>query len=345
MNVRLHKYELIFRFPAGTSRGVLKTKPAWLLLFSDENKTGIGEISRLPGLSYDDHPEFETKLLALITDFNRTGYQPNLTQQLAAWPSIQFAFETGMADLHATSHIYTDNRFTRGLDGIPINGLIWMGERDWMLQQIDDKLNAGFRCLKMKIGAIGIETELDILTSIRKRYSAGSLELRVDANGAFNKNTVMPVLDRLAGLSIHSIEQPVKAGQPELMQKICQNTPVPVALDEELIGVTDPSEKNELLSYVSPQYIILKPGLLGGFRACEDWMKRADCQNIKYWITSSLESNIGLNAIAQWTSTLGITMHQGLGTGSLYENNFNSPLHIQEDKLWFDPARKFSIKI
>ncbi|MFC0876150.1 o-succinylbenzoate synthase [Saccharicrinis sp. FJH2] len=345
MKVRLHKHTLVFRFPAGTSRGVLKTKPAWLLLFTYGNKKGIGEISRLPGLSFDENSEFENRLYRVIENINSGKDLNSILNDLIYWPSIHFAVETGLKDLRSEHHTFVDNWFTQGKDGIPINGLIWMGDKAWMTRQIDNKLSKGFNCLKMKIGAIDINTELNILKNIRKRYSADKLELRVDANGAFSEKNVMLILDKLAGLKIHSIEQPVKSGQPELMQKICANTPVPVALDEELIGIFDFEQQQELLSYVSPQYIILKPGLQGGFEICETWMNIADHLNIKYWVTSSLESNIGLNAIAQWTSTLGIRIHQGLGTGSLYENNFESPLYIRNDKLWFNPDHVFSLNI
>lgn len=345
MKVRLIKHELVFRFPAGTSRGVLKTKPAWFLLFEDKNNTGTGEISRLPGLSFDDKPEFEEKLNSVIRDFNKEKPVYQILDTLIKWPSLHFAVETGLLDLNSENHIHVRNSFTRGETGIPINGLIWMGDKNWMTRQIDEKLDKGFRCLKMKIGAIDIQTELDILSAIRQRYNSKDLELRVDANGAFKEENVMPILNKLAQLNIHSIEQPVKAGQAELMGRICAKTPLPVALDEELIGVFDRNIQEELLTFISPQYIILKPGLLGGFEMCDTWMNIADSLGTDYWITSSLESNIGLSAIAQWTSALNITMHQGLGTGSLYENNFISPLLIKNDKLWFDPDQSPQITL
>lgn len=343
MKVDLKKYELKFKFAAGTSRGILRTKPAWFLLFHSKNKTGIGEISRLPGLSFDDSSDFECKLNHIIADLNAGIDGEDLSNKTNTLPSIHFAIETALMDLKAHNHIYHNNDFTKGKTGIPINGLIWMGKKDEMLQQIDEKLNSGFMCLKMKIGAIDINTELEILKSIRKRYSVNELELRVDANGAFKRNDIMPVLDVLAKLNIHSIEQPIETNQREDMQNICLNSPIPVALDEELIGIFSYEKQIELLSFIKPQYIIVKPGLLGGFSMSQQWIDAARSLNIGFWITSSLESNVGLNAIAQWTSTLNTSMYQGLGTGSLYTNNIPSPLFINKDKLWFNPDNFFEI--
>lgn len=341
MKIELFKYDLIFNFPAGTSRGVLKSKPAWFIQLKSANKKGIGEIPRLPGLSFDDTNDFERKLNHIIADINSGKALNRLMENTYKLPSIHFALETAIMDLNATKHIYFNNDFTDGKAGIPINGLIWMGDKTWMQSQIDKRLESGFRCLKMKIGALDIDTELDVITSIRKRYASKDLELRVDANGAFTPKNIMSVLNKLEKLKVHSIEQPIAAGQIDAMRKICANSPIPVCLDEELIGVFSKNEQIELLSYTAPQYIILKPGLLGGFSMCEQWIDLANKAQIKYWVTSSLESNIGLNAIAQWTSTLGINMPQGLGTGSLYTNNIPSPLYIQKDQLWFNPSDTF----
>ena len=341
MYVKLIKHNLKFIRPAGTSRGTLLNKPAWYLLFNENNKAGYGEISRLPGLSFDDNELFEPKLMDVIKDINAGTSIGQILNDLKAWPSIRFAVQTGIKDLNTVKGKHYETDFSKGVNGIPINGLIWMGDKDFILAQINEKLVKGFKCLKMKIGALNFKTELAILKSIRKNYSQSDLELRVDANGAFNSKNVYSVLKDLHKLKIHSIEQPIKAGQYDQMKDICKNTDIPIALDEELIGIYDFDNKMELLKNIQPQYIILKPGLLGGTDLSDEWIKIAEKLNIGYWITSALESNIGLNAISQWTATKLIGMHQGLGTGSLYSNNIKSPLEIRGEKLFYDPNKKF----
>jgi len=331
------KHTFIFKTPGGTSRGVLHKKDSWFISVwddSDPDKKGTGECSIIKGLSYDDRPGYEQKLKEVIEEINSTGKV--FFAGLEEYPSIFFGLETAMTDLHAGGDkILFPSEFTEGEDSIPINGLIWMGTPEYMWQQIEEKVLSGFNCIKLKIGAIDFETELSILKKMRKVYGS-DIELRVDANGAFSSDDVWYKLDELAKLNIHSIEQPVKAGQQELMQEICENSPLPVALDEELIGVIDEEEKAELIEFIKPQFLILKPSLLGGFEMCEEWIEIAEENEAGWWVTSALEGNIGLNAIAQWTYELENDMPQGLGTGQVFTNNIKSPLKIKDGVLWYD---------
>lgn len=331
----LHPHQLVFSHPGGTSRGVLSTKMSYYLHIWDDAApeiTGRGECSILPGLSPDDRPQLEEKLQwccqnidALIPDFHH---------QLLEWPAIRFALEMALADLHHGGRgIYYPSDFTNGLQDIPINGLIWMGDAHEMGRRIEEKLEQGFNCLKLKIGALDFDSEIQLIQSLRKRFSARTLELRVDANGAFSPKEAPKVLDQLARLAIHSIEQPIKAGQWRPMAQLCATTPLPIALDEELIGLTDESRQTEILTTIRPQYLILKPSLTGGFQASERWIKHAEAVNAGWWITSALEANIGLNAIAQWTATLHNPMPQGLGTGQVFANNVDSPLMVEHGHL------------
>jgi o-succinylbenzoate synthase len=338
MQARIVKHTLKFKVPAGTSRGVMLEKPAWILILEQNGVQGIGEISRLPGLSYDDNSTFDDAAETLLDMLNRNVKTDDIFDWLTHYPSLRFALETALLHMQSKGFIYFRNAFTEGTEGIPINGLIWMGEPEIMLKQIDAKLQAGFTCLKLKIGSLQTELELNLMKHIRNTFSAQQLQIRVDANGAFAKDNVFGVLQSLSKLQIHSIEQPVAPRQFNLMADVCRNSPVPVALDEELIGITRTDDMEQLLTLLNPAYLILKPGLLGGFTPCEKWIELCSRKNTGWWITSALESNIGLNAIAQWTSTLNSTMYQGLGTGSLYETNWPLPLEIRGEKLWFNPA-------
>ncbi len=336
-------YTLKFRTPGGTSRGVLTEKPSWFISLWDEQRPdikGIGECSVLPKLSPDDRPDIEAKLEEVCQnpDQLKTGFHA----ALADWPAIRFALETALLDLrNGGKQVLFPGPFSIGIKGIPINGLIWMGTPDEMKQQIEEKLKAGFHCLKMKIGAINFEQEYNILKSLRSSFSANDLELRVDANGAFSASETPSVLEQLAELKIHSIEQPIKAGQWHEMARICENTPLPVALDEELIGINVPAQKELLIQTIRPQYIILKPSLTGGFLASEEWIAAAEKNGTGWWVTSALESNVGLNAIAQWTATLNNPMPQGLGTGQVFSNNTESSLTIRNGELWMEkPIKK-----
>lgn len=337
MKIRIKKHQLIFKRPAGTSRGILKTKDTWYVqLVNEQNaKSGMGEINMFRGLSIDDKPDFESVLQEVVS--NPDFYIENLHDSLIDYPSIRFGLETALKDLHSeTPYMLFENDFSKGTIGIPINGLIWMGDIGFMKSQIKQKISDGFRCLKMKIGALNFEEEFRVLSKIREEFNARELELRVDANGAFSCDEAINKLERLAKLELHSIEQPIKQGSWKDMADLCSQTPLPIALDEELIGVHSIELRKELLDQINPQYIILKPALVGGFRSSKEWIDLANERKIGWWITSALESNVGLNAIAQWTASLNTSAFQGLGTGQLYENNINSPLMIKGQELFYN---------
>ncbi|MCL3780283.1 o-succinylbenzoate synthase [Prolixibacteraceae bacterium JC049] len=347
LKAEFKKYQLQFKRPAGTSRGVYKVRDCWFIrVWNTENPDvfGWGECAPLPDLSCDALPNYETILSEVCTDINRYEYW--IKDGLVEWPSIRFGLETAILDLNGGGkRILFDMDFAEGRQTLTINGLIWMGDVAFMKEQIALKLQQGFRCVKMKIGAIDWENELAILKEIRKSYSADILELRVDANGAFAVNEVQDVLKQLSELDIHSIEQPIKQGQWKEMAALCASSPVGIALDEELIGVHDWHEKNELLDTIKPQYIILKPSLHGGLKGSGEWIKLAEERNIDWWITSALESNIGLNAIAQYTALFDSRMPQGLGTGQLFVNNFESPLTLDGDQLRYDTTKEWTIDL
>ncbi|MDO5654523.1 MAG: o-succinylbenzoate synthase [Flavobacteriaceae bacterium] len=331
----MEKYTLKFKRPGGTSRGVLYQKDTYLLKLEKDSKQGIGECNLFKGLSADDVEDYEQILNDFCQQIN-LGNSINL-DDWRRFPSIQFGFEQAWLSLHSESNVLFPSAFTQGKEGLRINGLIWMGDSAFMRLQIREKLEQGFTCLKLKIGQ-NWQEEKQILTAIRNDFSASILELRVDANGAFSHMEVFQVLNELNTLQIHSIEQPIRAGNWEKMAELCASTPVPIALDEELIGVFDEKVKNELMHIIRPQYIILKPALVGGFRGSLEWIDLAKKYDAGWWITSALESNIGLNALAQWTFNLQNPMPQGLGTGGLFTNNFPSPLEIRGEKLWFNSA-------
>lgn len=343
MRATFQAYSLIFKQASGTSRGVLRQKDTWFLKIEDGQRFGIGECGMFRGLSADDRPDFETKL-QWTCDNIHLGLE-NLLEALIEFPSIQFGLEMAFQSLESeTPFLLFPSEFTKHKDAIDINGLIWMGSEAFMKQQIQDKIEAGFSCIKMKIGAIDFDTEINLLKSIRKEFSVKDIELRVDANGAFATTEALEKLKILSDLELHSIEQPIKQGQIEAMASLCEQTPLPIALDEELIGVFDVTKQQELLQTINPQYIILKPTLVGGFGGSKAWIDMAESQSIGWWITSALESNIGLNAIAQWTYTLKSKMPQGLGTGSLFTNNFDSPLQVKNGTLQYNSEQKWNIK-
>ena len=345
MKVEIIPKTLHFKQPAGTSRGVYTTRNVWYIVITDQENPkhfGVGECAPLPALSCDDVPEYLdvlTKTSRRLEENMKTNFENALTslEELEAYPSIRFGVETALAHYQARSLQFWHTPFSKGKEGIPINGLIWMGNFDEMYQRIEEKMKAGFRCIKLKIGAIDFEKELELLAHIRKHFTSEQIELRVDANGAFSPTDALEKLKRLSEYHLHSIEQPIRAGQWQEMAELCKNTPLPIALDEELIGINNRQQKIELLDTIQPQYIILKPSLHGGIGGSEEWIELAAERGIGSWITSALESNIGLNAIAQWTATLMPTLPQGLGTGMLFTDNIDYPLHIEGDCLWFDP--------
>lgn len=330
------EYNLKFKKPAGTSRGVMNDKHGYLIKISSVDSPeiiGIGECSFIPGLSHDDRDGYEEMVKKVCSEINRPFDE--LIYELKEWPSIQFGLEMAIIDLsNGGKGFFFDSPFTRKQEAILINGLVWMNNREKMLSEIDAKIADGFKVIKLKVGAINFNDELDLLKHIRLNYSK-DIVIRLDANGAFKYEESIKKLHELSKFGIHSIEQPIKAGNHLLMKEVCKNSPIPVALDEELIGHQLLEERRELLETIQPQYIILKPSLVGGFKSSEEWIMLADQLDIGWWITSALESNIGLNAIAQWTSTLNLKgLAQGLGTGGLYKDNFDSSLYIEDGKLW-----------
>jgi L-alanine-DL-glutamate epimerase and related enzymes of enolase superfamily len=331
-------HTLHFKNPAGTSRGVYTTRNIWYVKITDDSqpcREGIGECAPLHDLSMDASPNYEKRLRQACSEIEKSGHLD--TDSLRDSPSMLFGLETAFRNL-TYGNIMWDSPFARGEEGLRINGLIWMGDYDTMLSRIEEKMQAGFHCIKLKIGAIDFEKEIALLKHIRNHYSAKKIEIRVDANGAFSAEEAMAKLERLAKLDLHSIEQPIRAGQWQEMAKLTRSTPLPIALDEELIGINNTNDKRRLIETIRPQYIILKPTLHGGIQGSEEWIKimseTSESENA-WWITSALESNVGLNAIAQWSATLNNPMPQGLGTGQLFTDNILSPLTIQGEKLWY----------
>ena len=344
MTASYQKYILNFKRPSGTSRGVMTEKETWFIILEKDGKKGIGECGILRSLSADDCPDYEEKLKWTCENI-RLGEQ-KLWEALIEFPSIQFGLETAFRSLEGnTPYKLFPSAFTKGEANIPINGLVWMGDEAYMKEQIEDKLLQGFNCIKLKIGAIDFETELGLLRFIRANFSPQQIEIRVDANGAFSLDTALDKLHQLSDFKIHSIEQPIYKNQTDSMAALCETTPLPIALDEELIGVFELAEKEALLQKIQPQYIILKPSLVGGFRGCAEWITLAEKYNIGWWVTSALESNIGLNAIAQWTFLQNNPMPQGLGTGTLYTNNFESPLQVENGELCYNPKIEWEVSL
>jgi len=312
MQATYRRHLLEFKRPSGTSRGILTTKETWFIIITSEGKTGIGECGLLRSLSIDDRPDYEKKLAWVCSNISLGPTA--LWEQLLDFPSIQFGVEMAFRSLESTTpFLLHPSEFTQGNDAIPINGLVWMGEKSFMKEQILEKIKTGFRCIKLKIGAIDFNAELGLLKFIRSEFSSEEIELRVDANGAFSPEDAMEKLNQLSQFDIHSIEQPIKQGQLGEMARLCENTPIPIALDEELIGVMGVTNKKKLLQTINPQYIIFKPSLIGGYKGTEEWLQLADDLGIGWWVTSALESNVGLNAISQWTYVKNSKLPQGLG--------------------------------
>ena len=333
MKIHIEERVLHFKQPAGTSRGVYTERKSWLVEANDGERRGVGECAPLPDLSCDARPDYAEVLRCFCDDVERTGQID--VEAMRDYPSMLFGLETalGMMD----GHTLFDTPFTRGEEGIPINGLVWMGSYEEMLARMEQKLEQGFRCVKLKIGAIDFESELEMVKKIRQRFSHHDVEIRLDANGGFKFEEALYKLELLSQYVVHSIEQPIRQGQWANMAELCRDAPLPIALDEELIGVNDPDTKRQLLNIIKPAYIILKPSLHGGMSGCREWIAAARDMGIGSWITSALESNVGLSAIAQFCSDVygpHISMPQGLGTGQLFTDNIPMPLEIRGDKLW-----------
>ena len=344
MKAKYQKYILDFKKPSGTSRGVLTQKETWFLILEKDGKTGIGECGILKGLSADDRPDYEEKL-QWVCDHISLG-EKLLWEALLEFPSIQFGVEMAFRSLSSQSpFLLFPSEFTSGQKSIPINGLIWMGDQGFMKQQIEEKIAQGFACIKLKIGAIDFEKELQLLQFIRHNFDSETIEIRVDANGAFSEIEALGKLNQLSGFQLHSIEQPIQKNQHDTMSFLCKNTNLDIALDEELIGVFSLADKEALLQKIRPQYIILKPSFIGGFRGTDEWISLAEKYKIGWWITSALESNIGLNAIAQYTFLKQNNMPQGLGTGSLYTNNFDCPLEVKKGELFYNSKLVWDIDL
>jgi o-succinylbenzoate synthase len=341
-----------FNFDARTSRGQMKDKTSWFIKVWDERDrtvVGIGECGPLPGLSIDYRPDFEEKLSTTLdqlehltsTDIARIRLSEIVGE---AFPSITFALETALGDLaQGGKRIIFDNQFIKGLR-IPINGLVWMGHFDFMLRQVEEKILKGFTCIKLKVGGIDFDLECELLARIRRKFSRDHVTLRLDANGAFTAQNVLQRLQTLSQFGIHSIEQPLKAGF-SLTKDVCSESPIPIAVDEELIGLHSRESKEEMLDRLKPQFIVVKPSLHGGLSGAAEWIQFAESRSIGWWITSALESNIGLNAICQFTANYPITMHQGLGTGTIYERNIPSPLTVDEGSIFLDNQLSWDVAV
>lgn len=344
MKATYHKYILDFKNPSGTSRGILTQKETWFLVLEDDQKKGIGECGILRGLSADDRPDYESKL-KWVCDHIHLG-EKALWESLIEFPSIQFGVEMAFRSLEAENpFLLFPSDFTLGEKSIPINGLVWMGDEGFMKRQIEEKIVQGFKCIKLKIGAIDFNKELQLLGYIRQNFTPEQIEIRVDANGAFSVTEALIKLNLLTGYQLHSIEQPIQKNHTDMMSELCKMSEIDIALDEELIGVFLSQEKEELLLKIKPKYIILKPSFIGGFRGANEWILLAEKHNIGWWITSALESNIGLNAIAQFTFLKQNSMPQGLGTGGLFINNFDCPLEVKMGQLFYNPDLKWDVNI
>lgn len=344
MKASYQKYILNFKRPSGTSRGVMNEKETWFIILEENGKKGIGECGILRGLSADDRPDYEEKLQWTCQNIHLGKDQ--LWEVLLEFPSIQFGVEMAFQSLASENpFLLFPSEFTEGKKIMDINGLVWMGDEVFMKEQIEEKLAEGFHCIKLKIGAIDFQKELDLLHFIRQNFDENTIEIRVDANGAFSEDLALNKLNQLAGYKLHSIEQPIAKNHTDTMAELCKTTPIPIALDEELIGVFSYEEKEQLLQKIKPQYIILKPSFVGGFRGTKEWIDLANKHNIGWWITSALESNIGLNAITQWTFLQQNPMPQGLGTGGLYTNNFDSPLEVKNGQITYNTSLDWECKL
>jgi L-Ala-D/L-Glu epimerase len=342
ISASFNKKNLVFKQPARTSRNVMMQKTSWYLLIEDKAKsiTGIGECSPIAGLSIENMDLFEGQLSLLCKEISNQN-KAEIKFDFNGFPSMLFGYETALKDLeNGGKKLIFNNDFFTGRKTIPINGLIWMSDFGDMMEQVRGKINSGFNCIKIKMGAMHFDEELQFLKKVRKEYPQSDIILRLDANGAFLPINALENLERLSELEIHSIEQPIRQGHVEQMVELCEKSPLKIALDEELIGVAE-DQKARLIELIRPAFLILKPTLLGGYKNCDDWIRLADKTGIGWWITSALESNVGLNAIAQWTAEYETDLHQGLGTGGLYSNNVESPLYVEVGRLKYAVDRNW----
>ncbi len=341
MKAYFFKHNLEFNMPSRTSRNVLYNKPSWYLIIKDQRRIGIGECSIIPGLSLDRVNDIETKLDYICREIS-SGKKLEI-EEFNDYPAIKFALETALIDFNFSESPFkiNDSNFSNFQDKIKINGLVWMGDIKYMRSQVIEKVNRGFSCIKIKVGALKFESELQLIKEIRRDFTQEDLEIRLDANGAFKINEALEKLERLNEFSIHSIEQPIKKNHWQEMAKLCESSPIPIALDEELIGIN--SDRKNLIETINPAYLILKPSLIGGFQQCEEWIEVIKKKNIKWWVTSALESNVGLNAIAQWVNSKNNELRQGLGTGKLFKNNINSQLEIAGDTIFLNKKKKWDL--
>jgi len=346
-NATAHPVVFRFAFEAGTSRGVLREKTSWFIRLKKNDVEGWGECSPIAGLSPEPLEIIEAKISTVLDEWQKDPgaiieEASRWTEELARWPSLRFALETAWLDYsHGGQHTIFNNAFVQGKQAVPINGLVWMNTLEHMQAQIEDKLKQGYRCIKLKIGHHESASEMDLLKRLRARFSSKELMIRVDANGAYQQDSVYPVLEALAKLEVHSIEQPIAAGQPLLMAELCRNSPLPIALDEELIGHCSSEERSKLLEQLKPAYLVLKPSLHGGMMGCREWINLAAQQNIGWWMTSYLESSVGLNAIAQFTCEYDTSIFHGLGTGQIYTHNVFSPLEVHDGQLIYNIQKKW----
>jgi o-succinylbenzoate synthase len=347
-----HKRVFHFNFKARTSRGLMQDKTSWFIRVSDNDRPemfGFGECGPLPGLSMEHTPDYENTLRDFLEQLNSAGLSTSADVKFdrfvpREYPSVIFGLETALRDLRSGGKgLIFDNSFVRG-KGIPINGLVWMGDMDFMMDQINKKIAEGFRCLKLKVGGLDFDRECDILSYIRRRYFRENIVIRLDANGAFKLDDVLYKLEEIAKFDIHSIEQPIKPGQQE-MEELCRKSPIPVAFDEEIIRILSVDDKVAVLKALKPAFIVLKPTLHGGLQGCDEWIRTAEGLNIGWWITSALESSVGLNAICQFTANYDPSIPQGLGTGAIYSDNFPSPLTVKEGAIFWDDDAAWNIEL
>ena len=343
MKAHVQKHRLVFKKPGGTSRGVLHHKDTYFLTLTDGVHWGVGECGVFEGLSPENMAHYPDHLDWVCQNIDRG--LASLLAASEAFPSIQMGMETAFRSIHGEdSFAIFPSLFSSGADKIAINGLIWMGPIETMSQQIEQRLEEGFDCIKLKIGALDFAAELALIKGLRSRFSASEITIRVDANGAYTDDAPLEKLKRLSELDLHSIEQPIAQGHWDQMAELCERTDLPIALDEELIGIIGLDQKRKMLQTIKPQYIILKPSLIGGFSASDQWIELAQSQDIGWWVTSALESNIGLNAIAQYTYTKQALGPQGLGTGSLFANNIDAPLRVEKGYLSYDTHADWSLQ-